>query len=75
MRVELEHGPIRLGRRQVVRIRDGAGRRICVREGVVWITEASEPTDIVLEPGGCYALKRDGLALVTGLDDAFVTLH
>jgi len=75
MRVELERGPIRLDRRQIVRIRDGAGRRICVREGAVWITEASEPADIVLEPGGCYSLKRDGLALVTGLDDSLVTLH
>lgn len=75
MQLELDRGPIRLARRQIVRIREGAGRRICVREGVVWITEASEPSDIVLQPGACYSLKRDGLALVTGLDDSFVTIH
>ena len=70
MRLELDRGPIRLARRQVVRILEGAGRRVCVREGTVWITEASEPSDIVLQPGACYSLKRDGLALVTGLDDS-----
>jgi len=75
MQLELDRGPIRLARRQIVRIREGAGRRICVREGVVWITEASEPSDIVLQRGACYSLKRDGLALVTGLDDSFVTIH
>jgi hypothetical protein len=75
MRVELDHGPIRLEPRQIVRILEGAGRRICVREGTVWITEASEPGDIVLEPGRCYSLKRDGLALITGLDASVVTLN
>jgi hypothetical protein len=75
MQLELNRGPIRLGRRQIVRIREGAGRRICVREGLVWITEASEPSDIVLQPGACYSLKRDGLALVTGLDDSVVTVN
>jgi len=75
MRMELDRGPIRLERRQIVRIREGAGRRICVREGAVWITEASEAGDIVLEPGACYSLRRDGLALVTGLDESVVTIN
>jgi len=75
MRMELDRGPIRLERRQIVRIREGAGRRICVREGAVWITEAAEPGDIVLEPGACYSLKRDGLALVTGLDESVLTVN
>jgi hypothetical protein len=75
MKMELDRGPIRLERRQIVRIREGAGRRICVREGVVWITEASEMSDVVLQPGACYSLKRDGLALVTGLDASLVTIH
>jgi len=73
--MELDRGPIRLERRQIVRIREGAGRRICVREGAVWITEASEAGDIVLEPGACYSLRRDGLALVTGLDESVVTIN
>ena len=75
MKVELERGPIRIGRRQIVRIHKGAGRRLCVAEGAIWITEAAEPADIVLEPGACYSLKRDGLALVTGLADSVLTLN
>lgn len=75
MKMEIDRGPIRLERRQIVRIREGAGRRICVREGTVWITEASEAGDIVLKPGACYSLRRDGLALVTGLDASVVTVN
>ncbi|MDX1375048.1 MAG: DUF2917 domain-containing protein [Burkholderiales bacterium] len=75
MRMELDRGPVRLTRRQFLRIREAAGRRICVREGAVWITEASEPGDIVLQPGACYAIKRDGLALVTGLAESVVTVN
>jgi len=75
MKVELDRGPIRLARRQIVRIVEGAGRRLCVEEGTVWITEAAEPGDIVLQPGACYSLKRDGLALVTGLDESVLTVN
>lgn len=75
MRMEIDRGPIRLARRQIVRILEGSGRRICVHEGSVWITETGEPSDIVLEPGACYSLKRGGLALVTGLDESLLTVN
>ena len=42
-------------RRQLVRIVEGTGRRICLHEGAVCITESGEPSDIVLEPGACYS--------------------
>jgi hypothetical protein len=75
MTVELGRGPIRLEHRQIVRICKGAGQRLCVSEGTVWITETSEPNDVVLESGACYSLKHDGLALVTGLDASVVTVN
>jgi len=75
MRMEIDRGPIRLARRQLVRIVEGTGRRICLHEGAVWITESGEPSDIVLEPGACYSLKHDGLALVTGLDESMMTVN
>jgi hypothetical protein len=75
MRMEIDQGPIRLARRQIVRILEGTGRRVCVQQGSVWITEAGEPSDIVLEPGRCYSLKHDGLALVTGLDESVMTVN
>jgi len=75
MRMEIDRGPIRLARRQIVRILQGTGRRVCVQQGSVWITEAGEPSDVVLEPGSCYSLKHDGLALVTGLDESVMTVN
>ena len=75
MRMEIGSGPIRLGRRQSVRILEGTGRQICLHEGAIWITETGEPGDIVLEPGTCYALKHNGLALVTGLDESVMTVN
>ncbi len=75
MRIELQSGQVRLGRRQILRIREGAGRRICVDQGAVWITETADPADVVLETGACYALKRDGLVLVTGLGDSVLSVN
>ena len=64
MRIELESGGLQLARDQSLKIRDGAGSTVCAVEGSVWITEESQPRDIVLESGGCYRLRRLGLAIV-----------
>lgn len=75
MRVEVEPGAIRLLPQQTLRVRDGVGATVCAREGTVWITEESNPQDIVLEPGSCYRLRHAGLALVRGFGDAAITLN
>jgi hypothetical protein len=40
----------------------------------VWITEENMPKDVVLEAGGCYQLRRKGLALVHAFGDATLAL-
>lgn len=74
MRIELQPGALRLARGQTLRVTGALGSTICCSEGNVWITEENMPRDVVLEPGGCYRLRRNGLALVHAFGDAAVAL-
>jgi len=67
MTLELQSGGLRLERGQMLKVRDGAGNTVCALEGAVWITENNQPQDIVLEAGGCYRLRKPGLAIVHAL--------
>ena len=74
MKLELASGALRLARGQTLKVTDALGSTICCSEGSVWITEESMPRDVVLEAGGCYRLRRKGLALVHAFGDASVAL-
>lgn len=75
MRIELQAGGVRLQRGQILRVVNGAGASIEARTGTVWITEESQPRDVILEPGGRYRLRRSGVAIVNAVGgEAEVTL-
>jgi len=57
--------PLRSG--QLLRIDNGAGRRITVVEGHVWLTQAGDPRDIVLGAGDAFHFDRSAAALVSPL--------
>jgi Protein of unknown function (DUF2917) len=67
MKLELKQGAVKLGPNQTLRVVDGAGTTVCADQGSVWITEENDARDIVLSPGGCYRLRRQGVALVNPL--------
>ena len=67
MKLELHAGNVKLGPNQTLRVVDGEGTTVCAVEGAVWITEENQPKDIVLQPGGCYQLRRRGIAIVNSL--------
>jgi hypothetical protein len=67
MQIELRSGAVRLGPNQTLRVLDGAGSTVCAVEGAVWLTEENDPRDIVLEPGRCYQLRREGVAVLNSL--------
>ena len=67
MQIELNTGAVTLGPNQTLRVVDGAGHTVCAVDGAVWITEENDPHDVVLEAGGCYRLKRAGVALLNSL--------
>ena len=67
MQIEIKAGAVQLAPNQTLRVIDGAGSTVCAVDGAVWLTEENDPRDIVLEPGGCYQLKRAGVALLNSL--------
>jgi len=57
-----------------VRIRDGAGARVSVDQGVVWITEQGSFVDLVIGAGESCPLDRDGDALIAVHEQARLRL-
>lgn len=74
MRHVLEIKPIKLPARSVHRIEGGKGLQITSVAGVVWVTQASDPRDIILSRGQSFILDRKGLAVVYALKDAAIVV-
>lgn len=55
---------IGLPRGKTLRIQDGRGALLYVREGEVWLTQEGDTKDYVLGAGESLRLERDGVALV-----------
>ena len=53
--------------RELFKIKDGQGLTVASLDGVVWITQANDPRDVVVKAGQCFALDRPGLALIYAL--------
>ena len=72
MQQVLDIRPIRLPARTVHRVEGGKGKQITSVAGVVWVTQAHDPRDIVLSRGQSFILDRKGLAVVYALKDAAI---
>jgi hypothetical protein len=68
----LELQPVQIPARSVHRIDGGKGLQITAVQGVVWVTQANDPRDIVLSRGQSFILDRNGLAVVYALKDAAI---
>ena len=67
MKLEMKTGAVKLGPNQTLKVMDAAGSTVCALEGAIWITEETDAKDIVLQPGGCYRFRHDGVAIVNSL--------
>jgi hypothetical protein len=57
------------------RIHDGRGRRVECLSGCLWLTEAADPRDTVLEAGDGFTIDRNGDTYLSALSDSrFVVL-
>jgi hypothetical protein len=59
----------------LLRVCDGRGKLIVVREGVVWITQDGDRRDYTLGPGAQFQITRNGLTLIHGCEASVVTLQ
>lgn len=67
MELELGQSKLRLGRDQLIALRDATGVRVTCTAGVLWITEEQSAADIVLESGQSHIIGQPGLTLVMAL--------
>jgi hypothetical protein len=75
MRAEIFHrGAFAMTRGRVLRIEDGRGILIQVREGSLWLTQEGDPQDRYLGPGASFRLDRDGVALAQATSHSVVAL-
>lgn len=62
----------RLAENQMLRIRDGQGRRVAVVQGMAWVTQDGDPHDVILASGESYTFDRPGLAIVNAFSSTAV---
>ncbi|HRH85752.1 MAG TPA: DUF2917 domain-containing protein [Rubrivivax sp.] len=76
MKTDLKLPAIWLRHGELHRIVDGKGAVVQCLSGTVWLTQQSDPRDLVLEAGDEAPIERDGTSIVSALSDAqFVLLH
>ena len=73
---DLHPASISLRKGAIHRLDDGRGQRIESLSGSLWITIDNDRRDILVNPGEGFTIDRDGLALISALDDSrFVVLN
>lgn len=68
----LDIRPVELPARAVHRIADGKGLQITALRGVVWVTQADDPRDVILARGQSFIIDRGGLTVVYALREASI---
>lgn len=61
--------PIYLKAHEILPIEDGAGLEVKCLRGSLWITQAGDPKDRIIDSGESFVLNRPGLSLVNALLD------
>lgn len=68
----LSHAEVPVFWDQILRVEDGEGLCVSCQDGRVWLTQANDPRDHVLERGGDVLLKGRGHVLIVGLPEGRV---
>jgi hypothetical protein len=74
MMISFNEANLEMRRLQVLSLRDAAGARLRCTRGSLWLTQGCGGKDIVLAPGECFTVERDGLTLVSALKDGSVLI-
>jgi hypothetical protein len=65
---------VALPARSVHRIDNAKGIRVACVRGATWITQQSDPRDLIVAAGQSIVLDRPGLAVVYAFKDAVITV-
>jgi hypothetical protein len=60
----------KLMRGEMLRITEGLGCEVRVRQGRVWITQHHDNADYIVEAGGSFRIYRPGPTLVSAMKEA-----
>ena len=74
MMISFNEANLEVRREQVLSLRDAAGARLRCTRGSLWVTQEGGGPDIVLTPGECFTIERDGLTLVCALKEGSVLI-
>ncbi len=74
MMISFNEASLEVRREQVLSLRDAAGIRLRCARGSLWLTQEGGGQDIVLAPGECFTVERNGLTLVNALKDGSVLI-
>lgn len=64
----------RLGRDQMLSVRDARGRCVAVFHGMAWVTQEGDTRDRLLTSGESFTFDRDGVALIHALEPTSLVL-
>lgn len=74
MEQDFAHSLTRLGRDQILRVRNARGRCIVVFQGMAWVTQEGDPRDRLITGGETFTLDRNGVALIHALEPTSLVL-
>lgn len=74
MMMSFNEASLEVRREQVLSLRNAAGVKLRCTRGSLWLTQEDGGQDIVLAPGECFTVERDGLTLVCALKDGSVLI-
>jgi len=76
MHTDLNLAAASLERGQLQRVQDARGSLVLCLSGSLWLTQEGDNRDVVLEAGDEARIDRDGLSILSALDDSsFVLSH
>jgi DUF2917 family protein len=70
----LINGSVGVPRGSLLRIQDGSGVLVYVREGELWVTQEGSARDHVLQAGQWFRLDRGGATLAHAFQNSVVSL-
>jgi hypothetical protein len=74
MRHALEVQPTRVQARSVLPLENAKDQQVTVLDGVVWLTQANDPRDVILVKGQSFIVERNGRTVLFAFKDAAVTI-